>query len=202
LVFDKAQLSDKIRAAAQAKDAEVYEGVVSYKNRQLPVIGDQRLDVLTVHLDFAAKAGLEHYARAHFDANLEEIFLQKNEDWAGEREYRWLICKNDTDFFMCRSVKPLSVSLWEQSFRSASEPALATMLFNTPQRLPTCNGRMASRNLCQCCLRCFSHPWPDLRHPQRAAYKLASQHRGNNVCRARPDAPRRSPLSKGANSSR
>ena len=89
LVFHKQSLDDAIRAYASENGLQVFCGRVTYLNT--PVVQRLALGPFCFSLDEIRQHGIERAARQHAERYLHELYLHKNRDWEGEREFRWLL---------------------------------------------------------------------------------------------------------------
>jgi hypothetical protein len=98
LIFNKQALDKRIRLSI-ARDTEVHNGPITYKNRsQAPSLVNYPF---MLNFDEISSVGVEAAAVLHLRRYRDEIFLEKATDWNVEREYRWLTqVPDDGDLFV------------------------------------------------------------------------------------------------------
>jgi hypothetical protein len=89
LVFHKQSLNVAIQTHANQNGLQVFYGRVSYSNTS--VVPHLALGPFCFSGDEVQRYGLERAAKQHAERHLQELYLNKNRDWEGEREARWLL---------------------------------------------------------------------------------------------------------------
>lgn len=109
LIFDRDQLEANVSAAIDSSNQMTESGLIVYKNP--PIVPDfSTLGPLTINLSEVSELGIEKAARVHFDRFKQELFFTKSEDWAQEREFRFLVRGiDDADFYV--SIKSALVGI-------------------------------------------------------------------------------------------
>jgi hypothetical protein len=90
LVFDKQKLNRVIHENLKQKD-HIYNGAVDYNI--------SNYHAFSLNLDEIKSKGFEEYIKNHLATNHKHLFLEKNNDWKDEAEYRWILFnKENTDY--------------------------------------------------------------------------------------------------------
>jgi hypothetical protein len=87
LIFDRGKLRDQIMNKRRVHtDWRSYAGNVTYED-----YAPDEIDAFSINCDRVEAVGLDAALEEHWNAQHAVLFFRKNEDWADEFEYRWLL---------------------------------------------------------------------------------------------------------------
>ncbi len=87
MIFDRRELQQIIENSFRGNSL-LFQGAVTYRNKRQ--VAQWANDPFTLDFDSIRGRGLEITIRDHIDHYWRELFFEKAEDWANEREFRWL----------------------------------------------------------------------------------------------------------------
>jgi hypothetical protein len=117
LIFDRAILARSL--AGLAETGALWDGPVVYANR--PYLA---LDAARLSSDAIRERGLSQVVEEHVRRHWHGLFFIKNEDWATEREYRWVLRGGDSGPAFCSMAGALAGIVLGPAFPSGDAPVL------------------------------------------------------------------------------
>jgi len=96
LVYHQKKLAESIHNQLQERTYRAQK--VRYLDRLLPEV--QVDPAYTVNIDVLEDWGNDAYAYSHGQQFAERLYFEKAKDWAGEREYRWVVFDYDDDIYV------------------------------------------------------------------------------------------------------